>query len=101
MAELTRVRSMLFMPASRADMIAKIPRIARVRHAEPAIHLRSRAGNPGQIDDQPLTGAQAQGHVVIYNPYGPPGGVSAVTYHSCQPRTRHVTISLFAGSCAP
>jgi citrate lyase subunit beta / citryl-CoA lyase len=28
MAELTRVRSMLFMPASRADMIAKIPRIA-------------------------------------------------------------------------
>ena len=28
MAELTRVRSMLFMPASRADMIAKIPRLA-------------------------------------------------------------------------
>ncbi len=28
MAELTRVRSMLFMPATRADMIAKIPRIA-------------------------------------------------------------------------
>ena len=28
MAELTRVRSMLFVPASRADMIAKIPRFA-------------------------------------------------------------------------
>src|SRR5213082_1220564 len=28
MAELTRVRSMLFMPASRAGMIAKIPRLA-------------------------------------------------------------------------
>ena len=28
MAELNRVRSMLFMPASRADMIAKIPRLA-------------------------------------------------------------------------
>ena len=28
MAELTRIRSMLFMPATRADMIAKIPRFA-------------------------------------------------------------------------
>ncbi len=75
--------------------------------------------------------AQARGRVVIDNPYGPPGGVAAATYPSCQPgwtvfaqglafpdrrargcvpldvqtggqsRTRHGTVSLFAGSCAP
>jgi len=72
---------------------------------------------------------QARGRVVIYNPYGPGGGVAAATYQSCQPgwtvfpqgfvfpdhrargcvpldvraggqpRTRHLTVSLFAGSC--
>jgi hypothetical protein len=74
--------------------------------------------------------AQARGYVAIDNPYGPPGGVVAATYHSCQgtwtvfpqsfafrggrtrgcvplhvrvtgqPGTRQVTVSLFAGSCA-
>jgi hypothetical protein len=74
-------------------------------------------------------GAQALGHVVIDNPNGPSSGVTAVIYHSCptgwtsfpqgfvftdgrtrgcvpldvsiagQPPTRHVTVSLFAGSC--
>jgi hypothetical protein len=73
----------------------------------------------------------ARGHVVIRNPYGPAGGMAAATYPSCLPgwtvyaqsfafvdrrargcvpldvqavgwlRTRHVTVSLFAGSCAP
>jgi hypothetical protein len=28
--------------------------------------------------------AQARGYVAIDNPYGPPGGVAAATYHSCQ-----------------
>jgi hypothetical protein len=70
----------------------------------------------------------ARGHVVISNPYAP-AGVTAATYRSCarvagffaqsfaftggqtrgcvplevqaggQPRARHVTLSLFAGSC--
>jgi hypothetical protein len=74
--------------------------------------------------------APARGHVVISNPYSPVGGVVAATYHSCareagffaqgfafthgqtrgcvpldviighEPQVRHVTISLFAGSCA-
>jgi hypothetical protein len=69
------------------------------------------------------------GHVVIQNPYGPSGGVAAAVYHSCQTgwtvfaqsfaflgqrtrgcvplevqaagqaKTRHVTVSLFAGRC--
>lgn len=73
--------------------------------------------------------APARGRVVIYNPYGPTGGVTAAVYHSCQAgwavflrgfaflggrvrgcvplevhvggqsRTRHVTVSLFAGRC--
>jgi hypothetical protein len=73
--------------------------------------------------------APARGHVVISNPYSPVGGVAAAKYHSCarrmgffaqgfafthgqirgcvpldvrighEPRVRHVTISLFAGSC--
>jgi hypothetical protein len=71
----------------------------------------------------------ARGHVVISNPYAP-AGVTAATYHSCarvagffaqgfaftggrtrgcvpldvkvgdQRRVRHVTLSLFAGSCS-
>jgi hypothetical protein len=74
-------------------------------------------------------GASARGQVVINNPYSPVGGVAAATYHSCsrktgffaqgfafthgqsrgcvplevridhQPQVRHVTLSLFAGSC--
>jgi hypothetical protein len=74
-------------------------------------------------------GAQARGQVVIDNPYSPVGGVAAASYHSCsrktgffaqgfaftngrirgcvaldvrighQPQVRHVTLSLFAGSC--
>ena len=74
-------------------------------------------------------GAPARGHVVIHNPYAP-HGVTAATYHSCshahgffaqdfaftdgkirgcvplevrvggQARVQHVTLSLFAGSCA-
>ncbi len=73
---------------------------------------------------------QARGRVVIDNSYGPAGGVAAATYHSCpagwtvfiqgfafpdhrargcvpldvqadsQPRTLHLTVSLFAGTCA-
>lgn len=72
----------------------------------------------------------ARGYVAIDNPYGPPGGVAAATYHSCQgawtvfaqgfafrggrtrgcvpldvriagqPAPRRVTLSLFAGTCA-
>jgi hypothetical protein len=72
---------------------------------------------------------QARGQVVISNPDSPVGGVVAASYHSCshtpgffaqgfaftggqtrgcvplnvsidhEPRVRHVTISLFAGSC--
>jgi hypothetical protein len=74
-------------------------------------------------------GAQARGRIVIDNPYSPVGGVTAASYHSCphatgvfaqglaftdgrargcvpldvrigsEPRVRHVTLSLFAGSC--
>lgn len=74
--------------------------------------------------------AQARGQVVISTPYSPAGGVVAASYHSCsqapgffaqgfaftggrirgcvplnvsidhEPRVHHVTISLFAGSCA-
>jgi hypothetical protein len=73
--------------------------------------------------------ARARGYVAIDNPYGPPGGVAAATYHSCQgawtvfaqgfvfrggrirgcvpldvqvagqPQAHQVTLSLFAGSC--
>jgi hypothetical protein len=74
-------------------------------------------------------GAQARGRVVIDNPYSPVGGVAAASYHACPHATgffaqgfaftdgrargcvpldvrignergiRHVTLSLFAGSC--
>jgi hypothetical protein len=74
-------------------------------------------------------GAQARGRVVIENPDSPVGGVAAVAYHACphatgffaqgfaftdgrargcvpldvrigsEPGVRHITLSLFAGSC--
>jgi hypothetical protein len=74
--------------------------------------------------------AEARGKVVIDNPYSPVGGVAAATYHSCshtpgffaqgfaftngqirgcvpldvrinhEAGIRHVTLSIFAGSCA-
>lgn len=72
---------------------------------------------------------KARSYVVMSNPYSPPGGVVAATYHSCpgkwgffaqsftftdgrirgcvpmdihvhgEPQIRHVTLSLFAGPC--
>src|SRR4030088_940083 len=76
MPVLTRVRSMLFMPATRADMIAKIPRFApdvAVADLEDAVAAGEKAGarRPGAR----AIGARdaAPGAVLIrVNPVGTP-----------------------------
>ena len=57
MPELTRVRSMLFMPGTRADMIAKIPRFAP---DVAAVDLED-AVAPGDKDSARRTAADAIG----------------------------------------